>query len=84
MRPSPTFLNTIQARNAHSRLPPPYSVENGMGDFLPPASLKMIAEDYQQGLLDRLNDEVRGAAFCTLSVRLTLNIWQTHRKQTEA
>jgi hypothetical protein len=23
-----------------------------MGDFLPPATLKVIAEDYQQGLLD--------------------------------
>lgn len=31
-----------------------------MGDFLPPATLKMIAEDYQQGLLNRLNDEVKG------------------------
>jgi len=31
-----------------------------MGDFLPPAALKTIALEYQQGLLDRLNDEVRG------------------------
>lgn len=34
-----------------------------MGDFLPPHALKMIAEEYQQGLLDRLNDEVKGACF---------------------
>jgi hypothetical protein len=31
-----------------------------MGDFLPPAGLKVIAEDYQQGLLDRLNEQVKG------------------------
>src|ERR1700722_2391740 len=37
-----------------------YSIEDGLGDFLPPAALKTVALDYQQGLLDRLNDEVRG------------------------
>jgi hypothetical protein len=31
-----------------------------MGDFLPPAALKVIAEDYQQGLLDRLNEQIKG------------------------
>ena len=36
-----------------------------MGDFLPPAALKVIAEDYQQGLLDRLNDQIKGALFQT-------------------
>lgn len=36
-----------------------------MGDFLPPAALKVIAEDYQQGLLDRLNDQIKGALFHT-------------------
>lgn len=31
-----------------------------MGDFLSPAALKIIAEDYQQGLLDRLNEQIKG------------------------
>jgi hypothetical protein len=31
-----------------------------MGDFLSPAALKAIAEDYQQGLLDRLNEQIKG------------------------
>lgn len=57
---SRAVLRTLQARQLHNRVLPLYDVENGMGDFLPPASLKMIAEDYQQGLLDRLNDEVKG------------------------
>jgi Fe-Mn family superoxide dismutase len=33
-----------------------------MGDFLSPAALKVIAEDYQQGLLDRLNEQIKGSA----------------------
>ena len=31
-----------------------------MGDFLPPAALKVIADEYQQGLLDRLNEQIKG------------------------
>ena len=31
-----------------------------MGNFLSPAALKVIAEDYQQGLLDRLNEQIKG------------------------
>ncbi len=33
-----------------------------MGDFLSPAALKVVAEDYQQGLLDRLNEQIKGNA----------------------
>jgi Fe-Mn family superoxide dismutase len=33
-----------------------------MGDFLSPAAFKVIAEDYQQGLLDRLNEQIKGNA----------------------
>ena len=35
-------------------------IEDGLGKFLPPDALKVVAEDYQQGLLDRLNDAVKG------------------------
>jgi hypothetical protein len=52
---------TILSRRIHVRVPLPYEVEHGMGDFLPPAALKLIAEDYQQGLLDRLNEQIKGA-----------------------
>jgi superoxide dismutase, Fe-Mn family len=48
-------------RRIHVRVPLPYNVEDGMGEFLPPAALKVIAEDYQQGLLDRLNEQIKGA-----------------------
>ena len=54
-------------RTIHVRVPLPYKVEDGMGDFLSPAGLKVIAEDYQQGLLDRLNEQIKGDAivfFC--------------------
>ncbi|TBU22046.1 hypothetical protein BD309DRAFT_907474 [Dichomitus squalens] len=52
----------IQSRALHQRKQLSYPVEEGLGSFLPPHSLKMIAEDYQQGLLDRLNDQIRGLA----------------------
>ena len=50
----------IQSRALHQRKQLSYPVEEGLGSFLPPHSLKMLAEDYQQGLLDRLNDQIRG------------------------
>ena len=59
------LLPTASRRNIHVRVPLPYKIENGMGDFLPPAALKVIAEDYQQGLLDRLNEQIKGTfSFC--------------------
>ena len=62
VRPPPTHGGL---RSMHSRLGLEYPVENGMGEFLSPQALKLIAEDYQQGLLDRLNEEVKGES-CTL------------------
>src|SRR6266702_3453501 len=56
----PRLLATASRRNIHVRVPLPYKIEDGMGDFLPPAALKVIAEDYQQGLLDRLNEQIKG------------------------
>ena len=54
-------------RSIHVRVPLPYKVEDGMGDFLSPAALKVIAEDYQQGLLDRLNEQIKGNASVSVS-----------------
>jgi len=51
-------------RTIHVRVPLPYKIEDGLGDFLSPEALKVIAEDYQQGLLDRLNEQIKGALFC--------------------
>jgi len=31
-----------------------------MGDFLSPAAPKVIAKDHQHGLLDRLNEKIKG------------------------
>ncbi|KAH9853897.1 Manganese/iron superoxide dismutase [Lenzites betulinus] len=52
----------VQSRALHHRRELSYPIEEGLGTFLPPRTLKMIAEDYQQGLLDRLNDQVRGTS----------------------
>lgn len=37
-----------------------YPMEDGLGEFMPSQTLRMLAVDYQEGLLSRLNDEVRG------------------------
>jgi hypothetical protein len=58
-------------RTIHVRVPLPYKVEDGMGDFLSPAALKVIAEDYQQGLLDRLNEQIKGTASAFFFTRIT-------------
>ena len=38
----------------------PYAVEDGLAPLFTPEALQSIGVEYQQGLLDRLNDETRG------------------------
>lgn len=63
------IIPRLSKRNVHIRRPLGYPVEGGLGDFLPPSALKTLAVEYQDGLLERLSDEVRGMsrvydAFC--------------------
>lgn len=44
----------------HRRRELEYPLENGVGDFLTPKGLHTIAVEWQEGLLQRLNDEVKG------------------------
>lgn len=73
-----TLLPWSTSRRAiHIRVPLPYKVEDGMGNFLSPAALKVIAEDYQQGLLDRLNEQIKGnasASFICVNPRI-YSVW---------
>ncbi|KAH9894151.1 Manganese/iron superoxide dismutase [Cubamyces lactineus] len=62
----------VQSRALHKRKELSYPIEGGLGTFLPPHTLKMIAEDYQQGLLERLNDQVRGTALENKSIVQTI------------
>ncbi|KAF9027026.1 hypothetical protein BDZ89DRAFT_1015918 [Hymenopellis radicata] len=50
-----TRHGALFVRNVHLQLP--YPVEGGLGDFLPPSALEVVAVDYQGGLVQRLNDE---------------------------
>ena len=55
------------SRYIHVRKELQYPVENGLGDFLPAETLRLLAVDYQDGLLSRLNDEVKGESYiCTI------------------
>jgi Fe-Mn family superoxide dismutase len=47
-------------RSVHKRRALLYPVEDGVGHFLPPEALKTAVE-WQEGLLERLNEEVKGA-----------------------
>ncbi|KAI0347001.1 manganese and iron superoxide dismutase [Trametopsis cervina] len=47
-------------------------MEEGLGEFLPPQALKVVAEEYQQGLLDRLNEEVAGTGLRGKTVAQTV------------
>ncbi|KAH9983491.1 hypothetical protein BJV74DRAFT_965596 [Russula compacta] len=74
----------LPRRTIHVRVPLPYKVEDGMGDFLSPAALKVIAEDYQQGLLDRLNEQIKGTNFENMSVAQIVISTAPHESQTLA
>jgi hypothetical protein len=41
-----------------------------MSDFLSPAALTVVAVYYQQGLLDRLNEQIKGAPRCAAFLSL--------------
>ncbi|KAG1756099.1 Manganese/iron superoxide dismutase [Suillus lakei] len=43
-------------RHLHSRIELDYKVDEGLASFMSPRTLKMVSEEYQQGLLDRLNE----------------------------
>ena len=55
-----TGLRQLARRNLHTRKELPYSIEDGLGNFMSPRTLQMVGVEYQQGLLDRLNDYLRG------------------------
>ncbi|KAK2466383.1 hypothetical protein APHAL10511_002025 [Amanita phalloides] len=48
-----------RTRGLHQRRALLYELEDGLGEFLPPPALKTVAVDWQQGLLERLNEEVK-------------------------
>lgn len=49
----------VTRRTLHTRKELPYKVEDGLGNFMSPSTLNMVAMEYQQGLLDRLNEYIR-------------------------
>lgn len=53
-------LGSTARRSLHERSALNYRLEKGLGDFMSPAALRTVAVDYQQGLLGRLNEEVKG------------------------
>ena len=80
VRLAPTWT---RYRSIHARRELPYPVEGGLGDFLPPAALKTVAVDWQEGLLQRLNEEVKGESSLlqvALDLCLTKSAKARHRR----
>ncbi|GAA5970923.1 hypothetical protein JCM3765_007852 [Sporobolomyces pararoseus] len=71
-------------RFVHHRVPLPYQLEQGIPGFLSPNALKTVAVDWQQGVLDRLNDLVRNTGEENLSVLQTLKQTATDPSKTLA
>ena len=57
-------------RNVHKQRGLMYPVEDGVGNFLPPEALKTAVE-WQDGLLERLNEEVKGTCVAVSSITRT-------------
>lgn len=59
-------------RCLHVRRALPYAVEDGLAPLFTPEALQTIGVEYQQGLLDRLNEEIRGK-WCIAGVLCAIN-----------
>ena len=70
-RHSRNFRLRSVRRHLHTAKPLPYPIEEGLGDFLPPAALKTIGVEYQEGLLERLSEQVHGAFECQYRLTYT-------------
>lgn len=64
-------LSALPHRCLHQQRPLKHLVEKGLGKFLPPEALRTVAVDYQNGLLERVNELVKGS-FARVSRRLML------------
>ncbi|EPQ59507.1 hypothetical protein GLOTRDRAFT_114188 [Gloeophyllum trabeum ATCC 11539] len=62
----------VLVRHAHTRKSLPYPIEGGLGEFLNPKALRTLAVEYQEGLLNRLNEETRGTSHENKSVVQTI------------
>ncbi|KAG6830618.1 hypothetical protein H0H92_015710 [Tricholoma furcatifolium] len=65
-------LRSLPSRSVHRRVELPYSIEDGLGNFLPPNALKTVAIEYQEGLLKRVDELVRGSPEANESIAQTV------------
>ena len=75
LRTSPLRATPSLSRSLHHRIPLPYQLDQGLPGFLSPKALETIAVDWQQGVLNRLNDLVRSQSN-SLSL-LPLNLFKS-------
>ncbi|GAA6063328.1 hypothetical protein JCM10212_003914 [Sporobolomyces blumeae] len=72
LRPTLASSWAPSRRFVHHRVPLPYQLDEGLPGFLSPLALKTVAVDWQEGVLSRLSDLVRGTDAENQSVLQTL------------
>ncbi|GAA96685.1 uncharacterized protein L969DRAFT_54487 [Mixia osmundae IAM 14324] len=78
--PSPAQPRT-ERRALHRRRPLTYDLDQDLGSFMSSRTLKMLAVDFQDGLLHRLNDQVRGTPLENATVFSTVTRTAGDRNQ---
>ncbi|PPQ77263.1 hypothetical protein CVT25_010845 [Psilocybe cyanescens] len=68
-----TFKSNLGRRSLHQCRELPYPIDDGLGKFLPPPALRTLME-YQEGLLERLNDELKTDTKAELHANVTQTV----------
>ncbi|KAG8904022.1 hypothetical protein FRB99_002364 [Tulasnella sp. 403] len=77
----PLLKQLVSRRDAHKLVPLPYDSSKGLGNFMSKETLEMVSVEYQQGLLHRLTDLVKGTPEETLSpLACVINLAQDRSK----
>ncbi|KAM0752868.1 hypothetical protein T439DRAFT_323477 [Meredithblackwellia eburnea MCA 4105] len=69
---STSAIASSSRRSIHSRVQLPFPIQDGLDPFLSKNALKTVAVDWQEGVLDKLNQLVHGTEFQDLSVLETV------------
>jgi Fe-Mn family superoxide dismutase len=60
LRPAHYFHGLVRKRQLHMARNLHFDLDQGLGDFLTPEGCKLVAVEFQNGLLDRINELIPG------------------------
>jgi len=71
---------SVGRRQIHTPRALHFDPEQGLGDFLTPQGCKAVAQEFQNGLLDRINELIHGTPFENLTLAQTVIQSSTERE----